>query len=180
MEDNIKMQIAFPKSDEDHRLQLVNINGSMFAILFAPLESNGPINLFCETWSLVLLAPIKSKKDVVISAINVICLNEIVSEEGSVNIQASNQLVKFAHTTKNITEKGEREFQFGDDPTVFMYFYRLFESVIDHGRNKVVDSLSEAQKQFIVALCALHDKIEGTPEKRDLKKVLQLWGIPLI
>lgn len=180
MEDNIKMQIAFPKSDEDHRLQLVNINGTMFAILFAPLESDGPINLHCEGWSLVLLAPIKSKTNIVISGTNVICLNEIISEEGSVNIQAANQLVKFAHSSKNAEEKCAREFQFGDDPTVFMYFYRIFESVVDNVRNKVVDSLPEAQKQFIVALCALHDKIEGAPDKRDLEKVLKLWNIPII
>lgn len=184
MEDNIKLQIAFPNSNEDHRLQLVDINGSTFAILFAPLESNGPINLHCGGWSLILLAPIKSKSDIAISAINVICLNEIVSEEGSVNIQASNQLVKFAHSEKSsdkIIERGEGgEFQFSDDPTVFMYFYRLFESVIENARNKVLDSIPEAQKQFIVALCAMNDKIEGKPEKRDLKKVLHLWDIPVI
>lgn len=182
MEDNIKLQIAFPKSDEDHRLQLVGINGSIFAILFAPLESQGPINLHCEEWSLIILAPIKSKSSIVISAINVICLNEIVSEEGCVSIQASNQLVKFAHEvnpSEKRIERGEQgEFQFADDPTLFMYFYRLFESVIDDVRNKVLDALPEAQKQFLVALCALSDKIEGKPEKRDLEKVLKLWGIP--
>ena len=60
---DLKLQISFPKSDQDHRLQLVNINESIFAILHSPLESNGPINLYCEDWSLVLLAPIKSKTD---------------------------------------------------------------------------------------------------------------------
>lgn len=184
MNDNIKLQIAFPKSNEDHRLQLVDINGSIFAILFAPLESNGPINLHCEGWSLILLAPIKSKGNIAISAINIMCLNEIVSEEGSVAIQASNQLVKFAHSEKpseKIVERGAKgEFQFSDDPTVFMYFYRLFESVIENVRNEVLESLPEAQKQFIVALCAMGDKIEGKPEKRDLNKVLQFWNIPII
>lgn len=178
MEDHIKLQIAFPKSDEDHRLQLVGINGSIFAILFAPLESNGPINLFCETWSLILMAPIKSKQDITISAINVICLNEIESEGGSVNIQASNQLVKFAHLpSEKRVERGEKgEFQFPDDPTLFMYFYRLFEGII-----KEVDTTpAEAQKKFIVAICGLGDQITGKPEKRELEKVLKLWGIQFI
>lgn len=182
MEDNISMQIAFPKSDEDHRLQLVSVNGAIFAIFFGPLESNGPINLLCDGWSLVLLSPVKSKSNIMIAADNVICLNEIVSEEGNVNVHASNQLVKFAHSehlSEKVIERGEKgEFQFSDDPTVFMYFYRLFESIVADVRNEVMDSIPEAQKNFIVALCALSDKINGKAEQRNLQKVLEFWGVP--
>ena len=108
---DVRVQIAFPKSDEDHRLQLVGVNGSIFALVYSPLESNGPIRLDCEEWSLIILAPIKSKGDVVISATNVICLNTIESEEGSVSINASNQLANFSSSIKSalgVSEVGER------------------------------------------------------------------------
>jgi hypothetical protein len=177
-----KLQIAFPKSNEDHRMQLVEINGSIFAIVHCPLESLGPIRLYCEDWSLILLAPIKSKTNIVISAINVICLNEIASEEGNVNIHASNRLVKFAHLIKapeKVCEMGERgEFQFDDDPGAFLHYYRLFDSIVSSVRNGNPDSLSEAQQKFIMSLCTLADKIEGKPENLNLHKVLSIWDVP--
>lgn len=176
-----KLHIAFPKSDEDHRLQLVEINGSIFAFLFAPLESLGPIRLLCEEWSLVLLAPIKSKTNIVISGINVICLNEIVSEEGNVNLHASNRLVRFAdlvQPTEKLSEMGEKgEFHFDDDPGAFLHYYRLFESVVTSIHQKNPDAFAEAQQKFLVGLCTLADKIEGKPESLDLKQVLKIWGI---
>jgi len=176
-----KLEIAFPKSDEDHRLQLVGINGSIFAIVHSPLESLGPIHLYCEEWSLVLLAPIKSKTNIVISAINVICLNEIASEEGNVNIHASNRLVKFSHSTnplKNVSEMGERgEFLFNNDPGALLYYYRLFDSIVNSVRNGSPDSFSEAQQKFLTSLCTLADKIEGKPENLNLHKVLGAWDI---
>lgn len=179
-----KLQIAFPKSSEDHRLQLVDINGSIFAIVHSPLESQGPIRLLCEDWSLVLLAPIKSKGNVLISAINVICLNEIASEEENVNIHASNRLVKLADlitSPKNVCEMGERgEFQFNDDPGVFLYYYRLFDSIVSISRTGSPDSISEAQQKFIMGLCTLADKIEGQPDNLNLQKVLGFWDIPYL
>lgn len=179
-----KLQIAFPKSKEDHRLQLVEINGSIFAIVYSPLESLGPIRLCCEEWSLVLLAPIKSKTNVLISAKNIICLNEIVSEEGNVNIHASNRLVKFAHSVsprEKICEMGERgEFRFDDDPGAFLYYYRLFDGIVSSLRSGNPDSFSEVQQNFITSLCTLADKIEGSPENLNLQKVLGVWGIPFL
>lgn len=177
-----RLSIAFPKSSEDHRLQLIGINGAMFAIVHSPLESLGPIRLYCENWSLVLLAPLKSKTNILVSAINVICLNEIASEEGNVNIHASNRLVKFAHSFKpldKVSEMGEKgEFQFEDDPGTFLYYYRLFEGIVSGVRSENADLLSQAQQQFIVGLCTLADKIEGSPENLDLQKVLRVWDIP--
>ncbi len=177
-----KLQIVFPKSKEDHRFQLVEINGSIFAIVHLPLESLGPIQLNCEEWSLVLLAPIKSKTDIVISAINIICLSEITSEEGNVNIQASNRLVKFAHSMKSsekVCEKGAHgKFQFDDDPGAFLHYYRLFDGIVSNARNGSPDSLTEAQQKFIQSLCTLADKIEGNPENLNLHKVLDIWRIP--
>lgn len=179
-----KLQIGFPKSNEDHRLQLVDINGSIFAIVHSPLESLGPISLNCEDWSLVLLAPIKSKTNILISAINVICLSEIASEEGNVNIHASNRLVKFAHlinSPEKIQEMGERgEFQFDDDPGAFLHYYRLFDSIVSSVRVESLDSFSEAQQKFIMSLCTLADKIEGKPENLNLHKVLGIWDIPYL
>lgn len=177
-----KLQIAFPKSSEDQRLQLIQINGSVFAIMFSPLESLGPVRLYCEDWSLILLAPIKSKTNILISAINVICLNEIASEEGNVNIHASNRLVKFAHAInppEKVCEMGERgEFQFEDDPGIFLYYYRLFESIITLLRSGNPDSFSEVQQKFIMGLCTLADKIEGKQENLNIQQVLDIWGIP--
>lgn len=177
-----KLEIAFPKSNEDHRLQLVGINGSIFAIVHSPLESLGPISLKCDEWSLVLLAPIKSKTNIVISAINVICLSEIASEEGNVNIHASNRLVKFAHlTSEKVCEMGERgEFQFDDDPGAFLHYYRLFESIVSCVHQGSADSISEAQQKFIMSLCSLADKIEGKPENLNLHKVLGIWDVPFL
>ena len=181
---NAKLQIAFPKSKEDHRLQLVEINGSIFAIVHSPLESLGPICLNCEEWSLVLLAPIKSKTNILISALNIICLNEIASEEGNVTIHASNRLVKFAHLVKppeKVCEMGERgEFQFDDDPGAFLHYYRLFESIVSSIHAGSADSISEAQQKFIMGLCALADKIEGQPENLNLHKVLGIWDVPYL
>lgn len=177
-----KLEIAFPKSNEDRRLQLVQINGSIFAIVHSPLESNGPIQLHCEDWSLVLLAPIKSKTNIVISAINVICLNEIASEEGMVNIHASNRLVRFANLIKppeKVCEMGEKgEFQFDDDPGAFLYYYRLFEGIVSSVRLNNIDSYAEAQQKVIMSLCALAEKIEGSVDNLDLRKVLSIWNIP--
>jgi hypothetical protein len=177
-----KLLITFPESSEDHRLQLVGINGAIFAIVHSPLESKGPIRLHCEEWSLVLLAPLKSKSNILVSAINVICLSEVASEEGNVNIHASNQLVKFGDLFKpaeKVSEMGERgEFQFGDEPGAFLFYYRLFEGIVSSVRNGSPDLISQAQQQFIAGLCALADKIKGNPKNLDLRKVLSMWKIP--
>lgn len=179
---NTKLMIAFPKSSEDHRVQLVGINGSVFAIVHSPLESLGPIRLLCEGWSLILLAPLKSKSNILVSGINVICMSEIVSEEGNVSVHASNRLVKFADLFKpaeKVSEIGEQgEYQFGDNPGAFLYYYRLFEGIVTHVRNGDPNALSQAQEQFIGALCTLADKIEGKPENLDLNQVLAIWNIP--
>ncbi len=179
-----KLQISFPKSDKDHRLQLVEINGSIFAIVHSPLESLGPICLNCEEWSLVLLAPIKSKTNILISAINVICLNEIASEEGNVNVHATNRLVKFAHSMKpleKVCEMGERgEFQFDDDPGAFLYYYRLFEGIVSSIREGSSASFSDAQQKLIMCLCTLADKIEKKPENLNLHQVLDIWNVPAL
>lgn len=182
LEFDTKLRISFPKSSEDHRLQLVEVNGSVFAIVHSLLESLGPIHLHCEEWSLVLLAPIKSKTNILISAINVICLNEIASEEGAVTIHASNRLVKFAQLIKSSEEGSERgeqgEFQFDDDPGAFLHYYRLFGSIVSSARNGDLDAFSQGQQQFIMSLCTLADKIEGKPENLNLHKVLDIWNIP--
>ncbi len=178
---NSKLLITFPESKEDHRLQLVGINDSIFAIIHSPLESQGPIQLLCEDWSLVLLAPVKSKSDILISAINVICLSEITSEEGSVDVQASNRLVKFVNFSKpseKVTEKGERgQFIFADDPAILLNCYRSFSGIVGDVRNKSPESISNAQQRFIGVLCALADKMNGNSEHLDFQRVLDIWKI---
>ena len=178
------MLITFPKSDQDHRLQLIGINGAFFAILFSPLESLGPILLHCEEWSLILLAPLKSKSNVLVSAINLVCFSEIASEEGRINIHASNRLEKFSDLIKpseKVCEMGERgEFQFDDDPGALLSYYRLFEGVVSKIREGSPESLSQAQDQFIGGLCRLADKIEGCPGNLDLEKVFRIWNIPTL
>jgi hypothetical protein len=182
MQFSSKLQIAFPKSSEDHRLQLVKINGSVFAIIHSPLESLGPIRLQCENWSIILLSPIKSKTNIVISAINLICLNEIISEEGNVNLHASNRLVKFANMIKppeKFCAMGERgEFEFDDDPGAILFYYRLFDSIVNNLRIGGPNTFPEAQQKFIMSLCTLADKIERKPENLTLHKVLDIWDIP--
>jgi hypothetical protein len=179
-----KLQISFPKSSEDHRLQLVDINGSIFAILFSPLESEGPIRLDCSNWSLVLLAPIKSKTNVLISGINVICLSEIISEEGMMNIHASNRLVKFAgHTKKSakVCEMGESgEFRFHDDPAAFLFYYRLFENLVKSVHLKSDQGVQEAQQRIIMGLCSLAQKIDANANDLSIHKVLNIWNIPAL
>lgn len=179
-----KLEIAFPKSSEDHRLQLVSINDAIFAIVHSPLKSQGPIRLDCEEWSLILLAPIQSKTDIDISAINIISLNEIQSEEGIVNIHASNRLLKFAHATKSpesVNEVGEHgKFQFEDDPGAFLNYYRLFEGIVNNVFLQNPDSFSEAQQKFIMALCGLANKFEQQEKNLDLYKVLKIWDIPIL
>lgn len=177
-----KLLISFPKSSEDHRLQLVGINGAVFAIVHSPLESEGPIRLLCENWSLVLLAPLKSKSNILVSAINVICLSQIQSEEGHVNVHASNRLVKFAglvNPGQKLSEMGQRgEFEFSDDPGAFLYYYRLFEAIVSSVRVGTEDSISQAKQHLIAGLCALANKIEAKTENLDLGKVLAIWDIP--
>ena len=178
-----KLQMGFPKCNEDHRLQLVEINGSMFAILHALLESEGPIALHCEEWSLILLAPIKSKSNILISAINVICLSEIESKEGVINLHASNRLVKFAQLIKSdkVSEMGEcGEFEFDDDPGAFLNYFRLFESVLRGIHTNTSESTAEAQQKFIGSLCSLAEKIEDSKDPLTLGKVLSCWNIPYL
>ncbi|MBA3603765.1 MAG: hypothetical protein H0W50_09035 [Parachlamydiaceae bacterium] len=178
---NTKLQVSFPKSSQDHRLQLVGINGSIFAILHSPLESNGPINLNCEDWSLVLLAPIKSKSDVEITAINVICLNEVKSEEGTVNIKASNRLVNLAPSimqTDNVHLTDE--FQLADDPATFMYHFQLFNKIVSGAKVESPDAFSITQQNFIMSLCSLANKIEGKTTTLNIRKVLEIWNIAVL
>lgn len=181
---NSKLKIDFPKSNEDHRLQLVNINGSIFAVVHSPLESQGPILLNCESWSLVLLAPIKSKTNILISAINVICLNEIASDEGTLNIHATNRLVKFGNflaISEKICTLGEGgEFQFDDDFGSLMFYHRLFHDIVSDVRKKTPAAFSEAQQKFITSLCTLADKVEKRPDNLDLQKALSVWKIPYL
>ncbi len=178
----VKLQVQFPSSSEDRRMQLVDINGSIYAILFSPLESEGPINLNCEDWSLVLLAPIKSKMDVVVSAINVLCLNTIESKEGSVFVNASHRLVKLAPAVVTSEKGWEKstvgEFQLGDDVGAFMNYFKLFNAVISGARSDDDQSIREAQEKFITNLCLLADRIDGKKGDLDLKRVLEIWNIP--
>lgn len=181
---NAKLQIHFPKSSEDRRLQLIEINGSIFAIVHSPLESNGPINLFCENWSLILLSPIRSKVDISISGINVICLNDVISSEGTVDIQASNQLVNLSpsiQTSEKINLFGKQgQFQLDDDPATFLYYFKLFDKIVRGVHDANPDSFSEAQHSFLVSLCALAQKIEGKTEDLNIHKVLSFWEIAKI
>lgn len=181
LNNDIKLRIAFPKSSEDHRLQLIDINGSIFSILFSPLESDGPIRLNCSEWSLILLAPIKSRSNILVSAINIISLGEISSEKGNVNVHASNRLVKFSDLFKpkeKLCEMGERgEYQIDNDPGSVLYFYRLFEGIIKDARNKSPESLERAKQQVVEGICSLADKINKQKGALDLKKVLSIWNI---
>ena len=180
--DHVKLQINFPKSNEDHRLQLIEINGAIFAILHSPLESNGPIHLNCKDWSLVLLAPIRSKAEVIISAINIICLNEIQSEEGIIEIQAVNQLVRLTpciKTSEKVDIKSANEFQLEDDPGTFLKYFQLFNHIVSGARDPNPTHL-KAQQQVILTLCALAEKIEGKTNSLNIQKVLDIWDIPAI
>lgn len=178
----IQLRIGFPRSSEDHRLQLVEVNGSIFAIVHSLLESNGPIKLHCEEWSLILLAPIKSKTDIVISAINVVCLNTVESEEGVVSINASNQLVSFVPPAKSsiVSETGERgKFQFHDDPVALLNHSKLFNKVVSFACGENLESsVVEAQKAFMMSLCAMAQKMDMKTENLNLQRVLGIWDIP--
>ncbi len=175
---NTQLQITFPKSTEDHRLQLVGINGSIFAILHSPLESNGPINLDCKDWSLIILAPIKSKVAIDISAINIISFHEVESEEGIVNISASNRLVKLTpSTSENVHETAKNgTFELGDDPTTFLSYFRLFNGIVSRAQEKSPESIVEAQQRFLSSLCALAEKMDNK-ESLNIHRVLQIWDI---
>jgi hypothetical protein len=176
---DIKLQLAFPRSTEDRRLQLVKINDSIFAIVHFPLESDGPIQLYCDEWSLILLTPIKSKANIVISAINVICLNEIESKEGEVTIHAKNRLVKLAplKPVEKIHEIVEgKEYQF-EDLGAIMYYYRLFQGIVNDVHVNSPASMAQAQQKFLTGLCALAQKIEGAEDNLNLRKILDLWGV---
>lgn len=176
-----QLQIAFPESNEDHRLQLIAINGAIFAIIFGSLESNGPIRLNCEEWSLILLTPVKSKKNILISATNILCLSEIASEEGMINVHASNYLVKFANLiqpSEKVCEMGEKgELQFPEDSAALLYYYQLFEKILTNIRMKTPESFSDASQQLIAGLCAIAQKT--TEKDLTLQNVLDFWKIPL-
>lgn len=177
---DVKLQVNFPKSSEDHRLQLVSINGSIFAILHSPLESNGPINLLCEDWSLVLLAPIRSKTHIHISAINILCLNEIKSEEGIVHLQASNRLVKLTPSIKpsdKLFESAKHPVIQLDDPAVLLTCFQLFNKVVQGAIENNQASFVEARHQFITTLCLLAEKIVGKTAQLNIQPVLKIWDI---
>jgi len=177
-----KLLITFPKSSEDHRLQLITINGAIFAVLHSPIESLGPISLHCEEWSLILLAPIKSQTNIFISAINIICLSEIVSETGDVNVRASNRLIKFADLFKSPEEVNEigivGEFQFDDDLWLSLFYYQLFDGIVTKVRSGNRGQIPQLQQQVLVAISSLADKIKGNINDLNIFKVLDIWNIP--
>lgn len=180
---NVKMHISFPKSDEDHRLQLVKINDSIFAILYSTLESDGPINLHCEDWSLILLAPIKSKANIVISAINIFCFNEISSEEATVTVHATNRLVKMVSSSKpqeKVYETGDiQQFELKQEAqtAAFLNYFHLFNKTVIHAHGDDSDSFVQAQQSFIQGLCSIAALLEEKREDLDIHKVLKLWNI---
>ena len=182
--ENCKISINFPKSSEDHRIQLFEINGAVFAIVFAPLESTGPINLLCEKWSLILLAPIKSASSIKISADTIICLSDISSDEGSIDIHADGYFIKYSQSTgsnkelKTTAKKGV--FNYSDDPGYLLFLYRQFEDVVLSIRSGTPESASKAQNNIITALCTLADKISDKKEDMTIRKAIEKWGIALL
>lgn len=174
------LQISFPKSNQDHRLQLVEINGTIFAIVHTTLESTGPINFLCETWNLVLLAPLKSKADISISGMNIVICSDIVSEEGLVNIHASCRLVKFTSPAKNVRETAKQgQFQLDDAPTTLINCFQLFQAITLSCRSSP-ELLAQAQQKFIASLCLLAEKMEGKKAPLTIHQVLKVWNIPCL
>lgn len=178
------MEIVFPKSSKDRYLQLVGINGSVFAIVHSPLESNGPIHLQCDDWSLILLAPIKSKSDVIIEGINVIRLNSVESIEGNASITASNQLVNISSTIKaglgfsEVAKCGEHRLD--DESGTLMNYLKLFYDIVKNIYTDTPDSISEAQSKFISSLCTLMAKAKGKKEGMTMHQILGFWDIPIL
>ena len=181
---NISLHISFPKSNQDHRLQLIEINGVIFAIVHAPLESEGPIRLECDDWNLILLSSIKSRSDVLISGINVIRFNTIESDEGSLSITASNKLINFNSTAKagmDVCECGKsQEIRFDDDPAAFIHYFKSFNQILEKLHANSSDSFSMAQKKFIETLCTLAAKITGEKDNITIHRVLGIWDIPMV
>lgn len=176
---NIKLQVAFPKSDQDHRLQLVAVNSSIFAIIHAPLQSDGDINLNCEDWNLILLSPINSKKKVQISAINLFCFSEIAAQE-EIEIAVSKRLVTFSspQSPKKVHESiGVEKSSFGDDPACLLQQVKLLNGLLTCIHDSNPDALLEAQTRFITFLCTLAEKIEGNQQKLNIQNVLTFWNI---
>lgn len=180
---NTPLKIDFPTSSEDHRLQLVQINGSVFAILHSPLESMGPINLLCEDWSLVLLAPIRSEKKVEIKAINIIALNEVRSQTDEITIEATNRLLQLSvppSPAENVIIEGKGgQYQYDDDPSTFIKYFQLFTAIITHARANTPEGFSEAQQKTLLALCALAEKMEGGIMTLTIQRVLKMWNIDI-
>ncbi|MDN3506670.1 MAG: hypothetical protein P0S96_05530 [Simkaniaceae bacterium] len=176
-----ELKVTFPKSSEDSRLQLAEINGSIFAILHSSLESDGPINLYCEEWNLILLAAVKSKKKVAISAINLICLNEITSESGEIFIHTSKRFVNLVEPQspprKDFEVFAQDEDTLYDQMGALLYHHQAFKDIISKARSKKSSAIAEAQKTFIASLCALADKVTGGVKELTIPKVLKFWGI---
>lgn len=175
------LKISFPESSEDNKLQLVDINGSIFAIFISPLESNGPIHLNCEDWNLILSTPIKSEQDVVISGNHIVCLSDISSNEENVQINADNLLVSFTSlknsSGKRFKSRALKKVQFIDDHSSVLSFSQLIYSVVTGARSGDPSSISEAQKNFVVILCMLAHKIKKTDKNLSLKECLDVWNI---
>ena len=69
------------------------------------------------------------------------------------------------------------EFQFNDDPGAFLFYYRLFESIVSVVQQGNPDAFQEAQTKIIMGLCALAEKIEGKTNDLSIHKVLTIWKI---
>lgn len=176
-----QLKISFPESSEDNKLQLVDINGSIFAIIHSPLESHGPIHLNCEDWNLILLAPIKSDADIVISGEHIICLSEISSKKEKVKIHASNKLVSFISMKNASGNKFDvqalKKIQFDDDHSTILHLVQLLQGVVLSARSADPSSIAQAQKNFVVALCTLSHKVKGTDKNLTLKECLDVWDV---
>ncbi len=167
--ETIGVEISFPSSEEDHRLQLVLVNDAIFAILFAPLESKGPIQLHCEEWNLILLAPIKSKKEVVVRAENIARFATIESETEEVRVEANKELVDLSPDSLQKTVESDADF--------FVNYFQLCQKIVQKAREDSSEALAEAQKRVLTALCLLAQKASGKQKELTIEGVLDFWGI---
>lgn len=184
MDSNLNLWISFPSCDEDHRLQLVDVNGTMFAVLFGPLSSEGPINLQCEDWNLILVAPIRSAADVHIQGVNVACLGQVESTGGQVSIEAAQRLIYHGASVESRLPRrcegglGEWFAEPGDG--LFADLQQLLMKMVPLAREGTKEAQEEARQRFLSALCALAQWTAADRSKElSMLRVMETWGIPV-
>ena len=70
-----------------------------------------------------------------------------------------------------------KKIQFDDDHSTVLHLTQLLQGVVLGVRSGDPSAIPQAQKNFVVTLCSLAHKINGTEKNLSLKECLDVWDV---